>query len=72
MCPHPHVELPRVPGLHKDRTGSREFADQAFPAADARNDTPTCYTLHNVLAVPRHKVTVIDDVLLAFDELYLP
>jgi len=70
MCRHPHVELSRVPRLHKHRPRPREFANQAFSTADARNDAPACYTLHDVFAVPSHKVTVIDDVLLTFDELH--
>lgn len=71
VCPHPHIELSRVPRLHENRPGSREFTDQAFATTDARNDATTRYPLHNVFAIPRHQVTVVDDVLFTFDELRL-
>lgn len=72
MCHHPHIELPRIPRLHEHSSRTREFADQSFSAAYTRNDTTARYTLHDIFAIPSHEVTIVDDVLLTFDELYSP
>lgn len=69
MCRHPHAELPRVPRLHKHGPRPCELAHQTFSAADAGNDASARYALHNVFAIPGHQVAVVDDVLLAFNEL---
>lgn len=52
---------------HSSRT--RELADEAFCRGHARDDAARCDALQHVLGVPRHKVAVVDNVLLAIRQL---
>jgi hypothetical protein len=55
--------------LHKDGAWSSEFAHKTFTGCQVANNPARRNTLERVFAIPRHKVSVVDDVLLAFAEL---
>ena len=69
MPGHISAECLRVPGLHIDGPGTGELADQAFTGADSANDPSRRHALHDVFAVPRDKMAVVDDVAFPLDEL---
>lgn len=70
MRTHPRSERGRVSSLHEHGPWAGKLADQAFSAAEAGDDATAGHALHDVFAVPGHKMAVVDDVFLAFDELW--
>lgn len=69
MRRHPLCKARRISCLHHDSAGPRELAHQSFPTADTRDNASTCNTLHNIFAIPGHKMAIVDDIFLTFDEL---
>jgi hypothetical protein len=65
--------------VHRHRNGitrlkencawSSEFAHKAFTGCQVADNPARRNTLERVFAIPRHEVSVVDDVLLAFAEL---
>lgn len=62
LARHVGVERLRIPCLHVDGPRPGELANQAFPGADSADDASGSDALHDVFAVPRHKMAVVDDV----------
>ena len=71
MRGHPSSKSRWVPRLHKHRSWTRELADQTLSAADTRDDATASYTFHDILAIPSHEMTVVNDILFAFDKLLI-
>lgn len=57
--------------MHVDGSRSRELADETLARGDTRHDTTRRHTLNDVFRVPGHEVPVVNNVLLAIDELGL-
>jgi hypothetical protein len=69
MRSHIHAKLRRVSRLHEHRARPRELTNETFPGAHVANDTTTRHPFQDVVAIPRDKVSVIDNVLFAFAKL---
>lgn len=65
----PRRESLSIPGLHENSSRTRELAHQAFAGRHVRKDTARGHALEHILAVPRNKMAVINDVLLVFLQL---
>jgi len=65
----PFGKVHRVPGLHEYCTGAGELADVTFSRGQVRDDAARRNALQDILCVPGHQVTVVDDVSLARLEL---
>lgn len=59
-----------VSRLHEHGAGTGKLADQSLTRCDPGHDASRSSAFQNVLAVPGDEVAVIDDVFLAFDELF--
>lgn len=70
MRSHILRKLHWIPRLHEHRAGTRELADQTFARTHIANDSSTCDPLQDIRAIPGDEVSVIDDVLFAFSELF--
>lgn len=63
-------ETYRIPRLEEDSTWAGEFTHQTLTSGKAGDDAAASDALHNVLDVPGDEVTIVDDILLAFDEVF--
>ena len=59
----------RVACLHVDRARTGELADETFARCCTRDNTARRSALEYVLAIPRHEVSIVNDILLAFHQL---
>ena len=66
---HPHRKRRRIPRLDKYRPRPRKLTDQTLTGADPADDAPRSDAFHDVFAVPRDEVAVVDDVFFAVLEL---
>lgn len=70
MGAHPHSKSGSIACLHEHSPRTSELAHKTFAGADTRDDSSACDALHDVFAVPRNEVTIIDDILLLWLELH--
>ncbi len=63
MWAHPKAECSRVSRLHENSSWACELANQAFTGTYARYNPSTCNPFKDILAVPRHQMTIVNDVL---------
>ena len=66
---HVSVEGLRIPRLQEDRPRTGELADETFAGADSADDASRSHALHNVLAIPRNKMPIVDDIAFALNQL---
>ena len=59
----------QVSGLQIDGSRALKSAGKTLSRTNAGDDTARGHTLHLVLAVPRHKVAIVDEVCLVFAKL---
>lgn len=59
----------RVPRLDEHRPWPGEFAHQALPRREARDDAARSDPLHHVLGIPGDQVAIVDNVLFSIIEL---
>lgn len=64
-----HSHRHRIASLHENRPRPRELAHQPLARSQIADNAAGRNALERVLAVPRDKVAVVDDVLFAFAEL---
>lgn len=64
MGSHPHRKRSRVAGLHEDSPRPRKFTNQTLTRANAGDDAPTGHSFHDIFAIPRYQVAVVDYVFL--------
>jgi hypothetical protein len=64
-----HGHSHRIASLHEHSSRTDELAHKTFAGSQIADDTARCNSLERVLAVPRDKVTIVDDVFFAFAEL---
>jgi hypothetical protein len=62
MSPQVHLESSRISRLHKNSAGSCEFTDKTFSRSDAGDDTTARDSFKHVVAIPSHKMPVVDHV----------
>ena len=60
---HIHHKCRRVPRLHENRTRAGKLAHQAFARSFAGYDASACRPFKYILAVPSHKMAVVNDIL---------
>jgi hypothetical protein len=63
------VEGLRIPRLQEDRPRTGELADETFAGADSADDASRRHALHDVLAIPRDKMAIVDDIAFALNQL---
>jgi hypothetical protein len=64
-----HCHRNWVTRLHENGAWSSEFAHKAFTSCQVADNPARRNTLERVFAIPSHKMSVVDDVFLAFAEL---
>lgn len=62
---HVRSELRRIPRLKENGSGTLEFTYEAFASTEIADDATTGDSFEHVVAVPRNKMAVVDNVLLA-------
>ena len=60
----------RIPCLQKHSPRARELTNQPLTRREIRHDPTRSYSLEDVLRIPSHQVTVIDDVSFSIRKLY--
>lgn len=56
--------------LHINGAGSGKLAHQTFSGRETGDDAARRNSLNHVLGIPRHQVSVVDDVFLTLNELF--